>query len=114
MTPAISSPRLRLALLVSSVALSYAVGPPEVRMALAYISPFLVLLGFLLADRYPGERLIVRPRRPARPRRAHTARPPAVGFAALVPRGSGLLAFALAGRAPPERPSHPGPLQISL
>jgi hypothetical protein len=83
-------------------------------MGLAYISPFLALLGFLIADRYPGERLIAGPRRPARPRRAPAARPTLVSFAAFVPRGGHLLAFALAGRAPPGARSQPGPLQISL
>jgi hypothetical protein len=114
MTPTVSSPRLRLALLATAVALLYAIGPPEVRMGLAYISPFLVLLGFLIADRYPGERLIPRRRRPARPRRARTVRRPTVAFATIVPRGGHLLAFALAGRAPPGSRSHAGPLQISL
>jgi hypothetical protein len=83
-------------------------------MALAYISPFLVLLGFLLADRYPGERLIGRAPRRAAPRRPSTTRMPALSFAPLVPRGGHLLASALAGRAPPASAKHPIPLQISL
>jgi hypothetical protein len=114
MTLAISSPRLRLAVLAGTVALLFAVGPPELRVALAYIGPFLTLLGFLLSGRYPGERLIARPRRPAarRSRRAAPAR--AVSFAAIVPRGGRLLAFALAGRGPPALQLRSSPLQISL
>ena len=96
-----SSPRLRLTLFGLLPALLLIAGSPQVRVALAYLAPFLVLIACLLAGRYPGERLIrSRPERSVRRRPAPSARP-AVSFAALWPRGGHLLAFALAGRAPP-------------
>jgi hypothetical protein len=84
MRPTIASPRLRLAVLGVSIAILLAIGPAEVRSALAYLCPFLVLIAFLLAGRYPA-----------------AIHPPVVSFAALRPRGGRLLASALAGRAPP-------------
>jgi hypothetical protein len=72
---------------------------------LLYLVPFLVLLVPLLARRYPGERQLFalvgklrRPRRSRPPRKSHTARPSFV----LGRAGAGdVLAFELAGRAPP-------------
>jgi hypothetical protein len=112
--PTISSPRLRLALLGASVMALFALGPPEVRMGFAYLCPFLVLIAFLLADRYPGERLIASTPERAPRRRPQATRLPAVSFAALRPRGGRLLASSLAGRAPPVPPLQLNLLQISI
>lgn len=114
MTRALASPRFRIGLLGATVAALLVVGPPELRQAIAYLSPFLALIGCLLADRYPGERLIARAARRAVPRLRRGGKRPAVSFAALLPRGAHLLAFALAGRAPPSPSLRPGPLQISF
>jgi hypothetical protein len=71
--------------------------------ALAYLTPLLVLLGLLLAGRYPGaeafERRLARARPARRMRRAR--RPSRPRPARLLPRGGVLLAAGLAGRAPP-------------
>jgi hypothetical protein len=73
---------------------------------LLFMAPALVFALVLLARRFPGERqlcaLAVRRRRLRRPRRA-PARVLAVTRApwALLPRGSALLAGALATRPPP-------------
>lgn len=69
-----------------------------------YLAPALVLVALLSARLYPGERVLERLRRPApapfvaaplrgghRPRAARR----------IVPRGSVLVAWSLAGRAPP-------------
>ena len=114
MTPAISSPRLRLALLGASVLALIALGPPEVRMGVAYLCPFLVLIAFLLADRYPGERLIASTSEPTPQRRPQATHRPTVSFAPLRPRGGRLLASSLAGRAPPVPPLQLNLLQISI
>jgi uncharacterized protein len=80
--------------------------------ALLYLLPALLLLGALLLGRYPGERLLLaaaarRARRPVRASRAapRRGRP----LPALLPRGSALLAAALAGRAPPRTRDMPRP-----
>jgi hypothetical protein len=114
MRPTIASPRLRLAVLGVSIAILLCIGPPEVRSALAYLFPFLVLIAFLLTGRYPGECLIrSRPERAAKrwPRTIHS---PAKSFVALRPRGGRLLASALAGRAPPSPPLEPILLLTSI
>jgi hypothetical protein len=72
---------------------------------LLYLIPFLVLLAPLLAQRYPGERRLFalaaklrRPRATRPPRKNHSARRSFV----LAGAGAGdVLAFELAGRAPP-------------
>jgi len=112
--PAISSPRPRLALLGASVLALLALGPPEVRTGVAYLCPFLVLIAFLLADRYPGESLIASAPERATRRRPQVSHLPTVSFAALGPRGGRLLASALAGRAPPAQSLQLDLLQISI
>jgi uncharacterized protein YcnI len=72
--------------------------------ALFYLLPALLLLGALLLGRYPGERLLLAAaaRRALRPARAARTTPRrGRPLPALLPRGSALLAAALAGRAPP-------------
>lgn len=74
--------------------------------ALLFMAPALLLVAPLIAGRYVGEGLIERlGERLGRPRRlasspASTPHPPAVWR----PRGSGLIAFALATRPPPASP----------
>jgi hypothetical protein len=70
-----------------------------------FFLPALLLFGLLALDRYPGERTLLRRlrtlrRSDPRPRRlgARGERPRAAR-----PRGGALLAFSLAGRAPPIR-----------
>ena len=65
-----------------------------------YVLPALLLAIPLLARRYPGERLLLLLRVcRARPRVGVRARLPAVTLVG--PRGGGLIALSLAGRAPP-------------
>ena len=101
MRPSVASPRLRLAALGVSIAILLGIGPPEVSSALAYLCPFLVLIAFLLAGRYPGERLIVGKASATRRQRTQVSPARWISFAAPRPRGGCLLALALAGRAPP-------------
>jgi hypothetical protein len=74
-----------------------------VAQALAYLSPALLLLGFLSARRYPGERALLSAipsaaRSSKVTRRARARRePPRV----LLPRGGRLIASSLAVRPPP-------------
>jgi hypothetical protein len=75
-----------------------------VEAALAYLAPALLILLPLLSGRYPGDEALVRVagRRTRPARRAPAALPPRRRRAgALLPRGGRLVAFALAGRAPP-------------
>jgi hypothetical protein len=95
-----SSPRLRSALFGCLPAILLVAGSSQVKVAVAYLAPFLLLLATLLADRYPGEGLI-RMSRVSAPRRC---RPPSTSrFVLTEPRArrAPLLAFAEAGRAPP-------------
>jgi hypothetical protein len=94
--------RLRPVVLGAAVAGLLVLGSGEARVAVAYVAPFLALLSLLLADRYPGERLIRGSRSPA-PKRRGPVSVPALGFAEPRARRAPLLAFALAGRAPPFR-----------
>jgi hypothetical protein len=96
-----TSPRLRSALFALLPVILLLAGSPQMRVAIAYLAPFLLLIAILLADRYPGEGMIrFRSGGAVRRRPAPGARP-VVSFAARWPRGGQLLAFALAGRAPP-------------
>ncbi len=87
------------------VACLWCAGVRDLQLALLYLGPVLLLATALAANRYPGERLLLRIRR--RPRRrpaaragdASTPRAPTT----VVARGGLLLARALAGRAPPLR-----------
>lgn len=96
-----SSPRLRSALFGLLPAILLVAGSPQARVAVAYLVPFLVLLGVLLADRYPGEGLI-KTSRSAAPKRRRPSPVLRTGFAETRTRRAPLLAFAEAGRAPPE------------
>jgi hypothetical protein len=98
-----SSPRLRSALFVLLPAILLAAGSPQTRVAVAYLGPFLLLLTSLLADCYLGESLIRAPR-PAVPRRREPVPAPAFDLPQPRARRAPLLAFALAGRAPPVPP----------
>lgn len=96
-----ASPRLRSALFALLPATLLVAGSPQARVAIAYLVPFLVLLGILLADRYPGEGLIGRTSRSLAPKRRRPSPLLRAGFAAPRARWAPLLAFAEAGRAPP-------------
>lgn len=94
-----------LALLVGIVVALQLTGPEP---GLLYLAPALVLLAALVANRYPGERLLQAVARAWRPPQRRRRRAPA---RALVsprsrPRGGVLLALALAGRGPPPRRRH--------
>lgn len=95
-----ASPRLRPALFGFLPAILLVAGSPQARVAIAYLVPFLLLLGVLLADRYPGEGLIGKTSRPA-PKRSRPSPILRAGFAEPRARRAPLLAFAEAGRAPP-------------
>lgn len=71
--------------------------------ALIYLAPALLILLPLLSGRYPGETALTRVAARGRPRpRATIPRQHRRAVhAALLPRGGGLLAAWLAGRAPP-------------
>jgi hypothetical protein len=97
-----TSPRLRSALFGLLPAILLVAGSPQARVTIAYLVPFLVLLGVLLADRYPGEGLIGKTSRAATPKRCRPLPVLRAGFAAPRARRAPLLAFAEAGRAPPE------------
>ncbi len=70
---------------------------------LAAIAPLLVLVLFLAAGRYPGERALERLRQILRPRPRSRLRASRLGpVAEAMPwRGGRLIAVSLAGRAPP-------------
>ncbi len=70
-------------------------------LGLAYLSPAVFVFALLCSGHYPGERLLLAREGLRRPRRrALAAEIPRRGLAH-VPRGGGLLASGLAGRAPP-------------
>jgi len=71
-------------------------------LGLAYLSPALFVFVLLCLGQYPGERLLLA-RRPRRSKRRALAAKAPRSVTAGVPRGGGLLASALAGRAPPQR-----------
>jgi hypothetical protein len=70
-------------------------------LGLAYLSPAVFVFALLYLGRYPGERLLIARARLRRPRRKALAAKTPRWARAHVPRGGGLLAGALAGRAPP-------------
>ncbi len=74
---------------------------PGLTLGLGYLSPAVFVFVLLWLGRYPGERLLVALSR--RTERRHDTPTFTVRRRALVlmPRGGGLLACALAGRAPP-------------
>jgi hypothetical protein len=79
-----------------------------VEAAVAYLAPALLILLPLVSGRYPGDEALVR----VAGRRSRPARRPPPGpplrrrrAGALLPRGGSLVAFALAGRAPPSLPA---------
>lgn len=73
-------------------------------LALLYLAPALVLWALLTRHCYPGERILARVRRAAAPAvaaaPAPAARPPRPARRTK-PRGGVLVAWSLAGRAPP-------------
>jgi hypothetical protein len=75
-----------------------------VGVAALYVAPALLLLALLSAGRYPGERVLERARRAAAPAvvaaPVRDERPPRAARHRM-PRGSVLVAWRLAGRAPP-------------
>lgn len=70
-------------------------------LGLAYLSPAVFVFALLCLGHYPGERLLLARARLRRPRRKALAARILSRACAQVPRGGGLLASALAGRAPP-------------
>lgn len=70
-------------------------------LGLAYLSPAVFVFALLYSGHYPGERLLLARARLRRPRRKAVAVKIPGRARAQVPRGGGLLASALAGRAPP-------------
>ncbi|MGH3426834.1 MAG: YcnI family protein, partial [Mycobacteriales bacterium] len=106
----ITSPHLRLALFSVALAILLATGSPELRLGLAYLGPFLLLIATLLADRYPGEKLLMALGAPLRRKRGASRNLATVTPATLSPRGGLLLALALAARPPPRGPAATKPL----
>jgi hypothetical protein len=76
-------------------------------LGLAYLSPAVFVFALLCLGHYPGERLLLTRTRPPRSRPKAPATKAARRAVAEMPRGGGLLASALASRAPPlSRRSH--------
>jgi hypothetical protein len=73
--------------------------------ALIYLAPALLILLPLLSGRYPGDEVLARAARRARPQRRRLPgaepRPARSPAAEVLPRGGRLVGTALAGRAPP-------------
>ncbi len=69
--------------------------------AAAFLAPAFMLLVLLARGRYPGERALLAVARRAHARVPLEPMPAPTRVAASIPRGGGLLASALAGRAPP-------------
>ncbi len=94
----------RGALLATSLAaavLLFGARLPGAVEAAAFLAPALMLLLLLARGRYPGERALLAVARRAHARAPLEATPAPMRLAASIPRGGGLLASALAGRAPP-------------
>jgi periplasmic copper chaperone A len=83
--------------------------------ALLYLAPALLILIPLAFDRYPGERLLQAVIAPP-VTEAGRSEPPARRLAPLhlLPRGGALLAFALAGRGPPQTAAAASPRLASM
>jgi hypothetical protein len=76
-------------------------------LGLAYLSPAVFVFALLSLGHYPGERLLLTRTRAPRSRRKALATKGPRRAVAKIPRGGGLLASALASRAPPlSRRSH--------
>jgi hypothetical protein len=95
---------LALGLLVFACVL-YAHGS-GLALGLAYLSPAVFVFALLCLGHYPGERLLLARTRPRCPKRSVPAARMPRRVLAQMPRGGGLLASALAGRAPPPSLSH--------
>ena len=74
---------------------------PGAAAGLAYLSPGVLVFLLLWLGRYPGESMMSRFIRRSRRRRTDTVLARAPQIVSPMPRGGGLLAAALAGRAPP-------------
>ena len=73
-----------------------------VEPTLAYLAPLLLIAGLLLLGRFPGERALTRALARRQRRRPPSSAPvPRPRFDFRLPRGGALVAWALAGRAPP-------------
>jgi hypothetical protein len=96
---------LNLALAVAlSTALALLLGHvPGMADGLAYLAPALFVFLLLWLGRFPGEGAFLARIRPARLRRAGLRAAPRRARGTRMPRGGGLIAAALAGRAPPRR-----------
>jgi hypothetical protein len=81
-----------------------------VAQALVYLSPALLLLGFLSVRRYPGERALLRamPSATSSSKITHRGRARREPARVLLPRGGRLIASSLAVRPPP------GPAALSF
>ena len=72
--------------------------------AVMFLAPVLLLALPLAANRYVGEKIVVRAitrHRAPKPRASRSSAPPRARTVSLVPRGSTLIARFLAGRPPP-------------
>ncbi len=100
-------PRVRQGVALAAVALVVAclwlIGVPAVGAGAAYLSPAVFVFLVLWLGRYPGESVISRFVHRLRRRHAGAARAQTRQVVSHMPRGGGLLAAALAGRAPPSR-----------
>lgn len=97
MRTALSTRRLSVAALVALLLALCAVSP----LGAAMLSPAFALIAALLFDAFPSDRLILAIRRRLRRRRAGAPRSLRPRPAAVAPRPSAPLAFALAVRPPP-------------
>lgn len=88
--------------LIGLVSLAHA---PGVAAGFMYLGPVMFAVLVLWLGHYPGERLLAALAAPYRRRRVQQGARERRGFCICMPRGAGLLACALAGRAPPVRPS---------
>jgi hypothetical protein len=95
--------RLNVALAVAlSLALALLLGHvPGMADGLAYLAPALFVFLLLWLGRFPGEGAFLARVRPARLRRGGLRAAPCRARGTRMPRGGGLIAAALAGRAPP-------------
>jgi len=80
---------------------------PGTGAGLAYVSPGVFVFLLLWLGRYPGERMMSRFIQRSRRRRTNTVLAGTRQIVSPMPRGGGLLAAALAGRAPPPERAYP-------